>query len=285
MYYKLDDSDFPSESTEGRGQWVGIAEHVGHAMTYKILTDDTKKVIYRSNVRSALTKSDRNKCVDLLGGEEATPTIKSSCDEDDSQRKPMPIFEPTDLVGRIFLMDPSDNGEQYRAKILEAIVEDKEQLAKHPDHIKFLCSVNDEMYEEVLSYNEILDYINKQEEEAGEQAIVWKFKRVAAHQGPLRKGDPGYNGSKYNVLIEWEDGEQTYEPLDTIAADDPVTCAIYAKENVCLRNLDGDGSNTLPREKASSFKWRTKPSSARTALRPSTSLVIRYQATMRRQCI
>ena len=285
VYYKLDDSDFPSESTEGRGRWVGIAEHVGHAMTYKILTDDTKKVIYRSNVRSALTKSDRNKCVDLLGGEEATPTIKSSCDEDDSQRKPMPIFEPTDLVGRIFLMDPSDNGEQYRAKILEAIVEDKEQLAKHPDRIKFLCSVNDEMYEEVLSYNEILDYINKQEEEAGEQAIVWKFKRVAAHQGPLRKGDPGYNGSKYNVLIEWEDGEQTYEPLDTIAADDPVTCAIYAKENVCLRNLDGDGSNTLPREKASSFKWRTKPSSARTALRPSTSLVIRYQATMRRQCI
>ena len=90
------------------------------------------------------------------------------------------------------------------------------------------------MYEEVLSYNEILDYINKEEGEDGEQAIVWKFKRIAAHQGPLRKGDPGYNGSKYNVLIEWENGEQTYEPLNTIAADDPVTCAIYAKENGLL---------------------------------------------------
>ena len=234
VYYKLDDSDFPSESTEGRGRWVGVAEHVGHAMTYKILTDDTKKVIYRSNVRSALTKSDRNKRVDLLGGEEVTPIIKSSRDEDDSQRGSMPIFDPTDLVGRTFLMDPSDNGERYRAKILEAIVEDTEQLAKHPDRIKFLCSVNDEMYEEVLSYNEILDYINKQGEEDGEQAIVWKFKRIAAHQGPLRKGDPGYNGSKFNVLIEWENGEQTYEPLDTIAADDPVTCAIYAKENGLL---------------------------------------------------
>ena len=109
--YKLDDSDFPSESTEGRGRWVGVAEHVGHAMTYKILTDDTTKVIYRSNVRSALTKSDRNKRVDLLGGEEVTPIIKSSRDEDDSQRKPMPIFDPTDLVGRTFLMDPSGNGE------------------------------------------------------------------------------------------------------------------------------------------------------------------------------
>ena len=75
IYYKLDDSDFPSGSTEGRGCWVGIAENVGHAMTYKILTDDTKKVIYRSNVCSALTKEDHNKCADLLGGEEVTPSL------------------------------------------------------------------------------------------------------------------------------------------------------------------------------------------------------------------
>ena len=100
VYYKLDDSDFPSGSTEGRGHWVGIAENVGLAMTYKILTDDTKKVIYRSNVRSALMKEDCNKRVDLLGGEEVAPIIKSSNDEDESPRKPMPIFNPTDLVSR-----------------------------------------------------------------------------------------------------------------------------------------------------------------------------------------
>ena len=33
VYYKLDDSDFPSGSTKGRGHWVGIAENFGHAMT------------------------------------------------------------------------------------------------------------------------------------------------------------------------------------------------------------------------------------------------------------
>ena len=75
MYYKLEDSDFPSGSTAGRGRWVGIAENVGHAMIYKILTDDTKKVIYRSNVQSALAKEGRNKRVDLLGGEEVTPSL------------------------------------------------------------------------------------------------------------------------------------------------------------------------------------------------------------------
>jgi hypothetical protein len=29
--------------------------------------------------------------------------------------------------------------------------------------------------------------------------------------------------------VNWETGESTYEPLDVIQADDPVTCAAYAK--------------------------------------------------------
>ena len=193
-------------------------------MTYQILTDDTKKVIYRSNVHSALTKEDRNKHVDLLGGEEVAPIINSSNDEDESPRKPMPIFDPTNLIGCTFLMDPQENGERYCMKILEALVENEEQLAKHlnPDCIKFICSVNDDMYEEILTYNEILEYIAKNEEQDADQAIVWEFKHIAGHQGSLKKGDPSYNGSKFNVLVEWETGESTYEPLDVIAADDPV---------------------------------------------------------------
>ena len=31
--------------------------------------------------------------------------------------------------------------------------------------------------------------------------------------------------------LKWETGEITFEPLSIIAADDPVTCAAYAKEN------------------------------------------------------
>jgi hypothetical protein len=43
-----------------------------------------------------------------------------------------------------------------------------------------------------------------------------------------------YKGSQCNVLIEWESGEITNEPLGVIAADDPVSCAIYARENNLL---------------------------------------------------
>ena len=114
-----------------------------------------------------------------------------------------------------------ENGARYRAKILEALVKSEEQLAKHPDCIKFICSVNDDMYEGILTYNEILEYIVKNKEQDAEQAIVWKFKRIAGHQGPPKKGDPTYNGSRFNALVEWETGESKYEPLDVIAADDP----------------------------------------------------------------
>ena len=46
--------------------------------------------------------------------------------------------------------------------------------------------------------------------------------------------DPDWKGSKYNVQVEWETGEITFEPLSIIAADDPVTCAAYAKEHDLL---------------------------------------------------
>jgi hypothetical protein len=54
VYYKIDDNQFPSKSCEAKGHFVGISEHVGHAMTFKILTTDKKKVIHRSGVGTAL---------------------------------------------------------------------------------------------------------------------------------------------------------------------------------------------------------------------------------------
>jgi hypothetical protein len=54
------------------------------------------------------------------------------------------------------------------------------------------------------------------------------------HQGPLLWHNKDYNGSRFNVLVEWENGEITTEPLLVNAADDPVTCAVYAREHDLL---------------------------------------------------
>ena len=93
--------------------------------------------------------------------------------------------------------------------------------------MKFLCSVNNDQYEEVLSYNDILNHINI---DKADDERVWQFKRITAHEGPLTYHDKNYKGCCYHVMIEWETGEITTEPLNIIAADDPVTCAIYTKK-------------------------------------------------------
>ena len=42
---------------------------------------------------------------------------------------------------------------------------------------------------------------------------LFKFRSIIGHQGPLAASDPDWKGSKYNVQVEWETGEITYEPL------------------------------------------------------------------------
>ena len=85
-----------------------------------------------------------------------------------------------------------------------------------------------------MSYVQILDHLDQQEQ----QEELYKFRAISGHQGPLSPQDENYKGSKYNVMVEWETGEITEEPLSLIAADDPVTCAEYAKKHNLL-HLDG----------------------------------------------
>ena len=56
VYVLLDDKEqhFPSKSKEVFGRFVGISEHIGHAMTFLVLLDDSKKIVSRSLVHSVL---------------------------------------------------------------------------------------------------------------------------------------------------------------------------------------------------------------------------------------
>ena len=58
VYYRIDSSEpdlnFPSSSNENKGYWVGFADNQGDSFTWRILTEDTQKIIICSGVRSAL---------------------------------------------------------------------------------------------------------------------------------------------------------------------------------------------------------------------------------------
>ena len=209
-----------------------------NALTWKILTADTNTIIYRSLVRPA-TAEDSNLRAELLGGEEfedndlpKNPIIISRHDSNDEDSKqtstqlkdtsygesnpqepPSTIFDPEELVGRTFLMDKQDDGQQFRARIVKLVQDHEAEVDKNPAKLKFLLSINNDKAEEIISYNQLLDYLARD----SENDIVWKFRRIVSHQGPLKPGHNDYKGSPYNVMIEWETGETTSEPLNIIA--------------------------------------------------------------------
>ena len=102
------------------------------------------------------------------------------------------------------------------------------------EDIKFKLKINKDQAEEIMSYNQLMDYIQKGTDAEEDPDSLFKFRDIVAHQGPLESTDPNHKGSKYNVMVEWESGEVTYEPLTLISKDDPITCAVYAKNHDLL---------------------------------------------------
>ena len=117
---------------------------------------------------------------------------------------------------------------------MDTIKDHQDHTDGSPTNVMFQCSMNNDVYEDILSYNQILEYITKEDSDY----IIWKFKDIIGHKGPLSKNHKDYKGAPYNVTVLWENGETSEEPLTTIAADDPVSCAIYARDNNLL-NLPG----------------------------------------------
>jgi hypothetical protein len=144
------------------------------------------------------------------------------------------FLDPNDLINRTYLTSPDEQGQRFRAKIVQKIVQEVDEhgnkLHAHPDFTKFLVRCEGDRADEIITYNQAMEHINEEFKKTDDpNAILWTFEEIIAHEGPLKAGDPSYKGSLYNVLVRWSDGSSTFEPLSIIAADDPVTCARYAQ--------------------------------------------------------
>ena len=264
VFYATYDQHFPSESEERTCYWVGFGEHCGDATTHKILDHDTQKIIYRSAVRPKKSSTPNHRLTPHGGEvsassdpsedkissgsplgypegsspEQKAPTvfIRSRDEENPSGSKPMPTFDSSDLIGRTFLLPPEENGERHRAKVTRQVVEIIDQdNGQRVENINFILDIGNGKVEELISYNQHLEHLeNAQDHDMGMDQELYRFRAIIGQQGPLLASDPDWKGSKYNVQVAWETGEITFEPLSIIAADDPVTCAAYAKENDLL---------------------------------------------------
>ena len=233
-------------------------------MTYKILDHDTQIIIYGSAVRPKKSPTPNHRLAPHGGAvsapsdpsedkissgsplgypegylpEQKAPTvfIRSRDEENPSGSLPMPTFDTSDLIGRTFLLLPEENGERHRAKVTRQVVEIIDQdNGQRVENNNFILDIGNVQVEELISYNQLLEHLeNAQDHDMGMDQELYRFRAIIGHQGPLLASDPDWKGNKYNVQVESETGEITFEPLSTIAPDDPVTCAAYAKENDLL---------------------------------------------------
>ena len=89
--------------------------------------------------------------------DESTPNFEHfESGEHEDNPIPMANIDIPNLLGRSFLLPPEDNGERHMAKIID--IDDHGQPL---EDIKFKLKINKDQAEEIMSYNQLMDYIQK----------------------------------------------------------------------------------------------------------------------------
>jgi hypothetical protein len=77
---------------------------------------------------------------------------------------PSLVFNPKDLMGRSFLMGKQSYGQRARATITQIIEDHESSLEDNPTRIKLMVSLNKDQQEYIIPYNQMLEYITRDEE-------------------------------------------------------------------------------------------------------------------------
>jgi len=250
---------FPSESTEIAVRFLGYAEDIGHGLTFIVFNPSTNAIIYRSRIKKIKFDADINRSVlsdDLLikEGQLAEhreklrlqgpddPDIPSIVQSTKDSEMVSATFNPSELIGRTFLMHPTADGERLRAKIVEALNAQDDELQDNEERLQFRVKVGDEEFEKIIDYNDMCQFIEEQEQE---EDGTWKFRRIVNH----RAVGSGKN-TRHEVLVEWESGECTYIPISNMYSADKFLLAEYALKHGMVnkwttksRNIRKDAKN------------------------------------------
>jgi len=94
----------------------------------------------------------------------------------DSEGNPMTIpgVPPSELQGRTFLQNENDDSIR-KGRIVEQLNEQASHFATHPEIIKFKVKYDKDDFEDILTYNDIMNYIQRENaEEDGQRLEVQK---------------------------------------------------------------------------------------------------------------
>ena len=112
--------------------------------------------------------------------DESTPHFeqffKSQSGEDEDNPIHMANIDIPNLLGRSFLQPPEDNGECHMAKIID--IDDHGQPL---EDIKFKLKINKDQAEVIMSYYQLLEYIQKGTDDEEDPDSLFKFRDIVAH--------------------------------------------------------------------------------------------------------
>ena len=245
--YYLTPSSFP-ETKEKLGRWLGPAKNVGDAMTWKILTEK-KTIIARSAVRPADDKETPNLRQSTEEFDKAMKGIKMESEEDGqddtSSLDSTVIFdeEPPGLSNETFSDEKENADEMIGAKVIlqkdgekakATILGQKRYADGTPiggDEIekrKYVVQYEDGI-EETLEYSDLINFIEKQVDEEGNE--WWTFDSIVGHEHR-----PGGRGrlKGWFLEVEWLDGTRTWQTLKSMKDSNPYEVAAYARDNLLL---------------------------------------------------
>ena len=145
------------------------------------------------------------------------------------------------------------------------------------EDIKFKLKIHKDQAEEKMSYNQLMDYIQKGTDAEEDPDSLFKFRDIVAHQGPLESTDPDHKGSRYNVMVEWESGEITYEPLALILRMTQSLVQFMQRNMISLTQQDGNTSKGMLKHLRDSSELSSSQGFAKLEHQLDTNMVSKSQ--------
>ena len=109
----------------------------------------------------------------------------------------MAFINMKDLIGKLF--DMHEYGDKIsKITLVDAIKNQEEDTHQNLIHTKFRIKFNKDKYEEIITYNELMDHLNNLED----GAVMWELQHIISYQRPVDKNYPNYMESPYNVNVK-----------------------------------------------------------------------------------
>jgi len=232
-YQEPGSSSFPSESNEIAVRMIGFSESVGHSVTYKVWNEETQQVLIRSGLRKVTRGSDVNNRITPAPPPAPGPGPSSSPHGSDiseiimSAHDDRPFsagYDPSDLIGRTFLTQ-EESGERRAGEIIDYVGDFQDRMENDKARRRFKVKVGKNIFEQLLDYQDICDYVDSPPDDEGK----YNMTKVIGHRTKGR----GKNAT-IQLLVQWESGECTYEPITRIYDGDKHMVAEYAQEHGML---------------------------------------------------